>query len=159
MFTREDYTSIVKKYNRDGMRWWKFSWKKSFRISQFQGTIFANDYQCYKVERDKDIMVAKIINRTEYLILELLKKDGFPVPNPILYLINNAEPRKIFLFEQYLCGNELRSDSFKEAWQETANQLAKLHLKYWGADRNIKFFNAITSNEQDFLNEAVEYLK
>lgn len=40
-----------------------------------------------------------------------------------------------------------------------ANQLAKLHLKYWGADRNIKFFNAITSNEQDFLNEAVEYLK
>ena len=104
-------------------------------------------------------MVAKIINRTEYLILELLKKDGFPVPNPILYLINNAEPRKIFLFEQYLCGNEFRSDSFKEAWQETANQLAKLHLKYWGADRNIKFFNAITSNEQDFLNEAVEYLK
>lgn len=104
-------------------------------------------------------MVAKITNRTEYSILELLKKDGFPVPNPILYLANNAEPRKIILFEQYLCGNELSSDSSKEAWQETANQLAKLHLKYWGADRNIKFFNAITSNEQDFLNEAVEYLK
>ncbi|MCS2651440.1 hypothetical protein NXV35_08215 [Bacteroides faecis] len=53
----------------------------------------------------------------------------------------------------------MSSDSSKEAWQETANQLAKLHLKYWGADRNIRIFNAITSNEQDFLNEAVEYLK
>lgn len=114
--------------------------KNSFRISQFQGTIFASDYQCFKVERDKDIMVAKITNRTEYSILELLKKDGFPVPNPILYLANNAEPRKIILFEQYLCGNELSSDSSKEAWQETANQLAKLHLKYWGADRNISIY-------------------
>lgn len=85
-------------------------------------------------------MVAKITNRTEYSILELLKKDGFPVPNPILYLANNAEPRKIILFEQYLCGNELSSDSSKEAWQETANQLAKLHLKYWGADRNISIY-------------------
>lgn len=47
-------------------------------------------------------MVAKIINRTEYLILELLKKDGFPVPNPILYLINNAEPRKIFLYRKVM---------------------------------------------------------
>lgn len=114
--------------------------KNSFRISQFQGTIFASDYQCFKVERDKDIMVAKITNRTEYSILELLKKDGFPVLNPILYLANNAEPRKILLFEQYLCGNELSSDSSKEAWQETANQLAKLHLKYWGADRNISIY-------------------
>ena len=58
-----------------------------------------------------------------------------------------------------MCGNELSSDSSKEAWQETSNQLAKLHLKYWGADMNIRIFNAITSNEQDFLNEAVEYLK
>ena len=79
----------------------------------------------------------------------------------LFYLLysNNVEPLKILLFEQYLCGNELSSDSSKEAWQETANQLAKLHLKYWGADRNIRIFNAITSNEQDFLNEAVEYLK
>ena len=79
----------------------------------------------------------------------------------LFYLLyaSNVEPLKILLFEQYLCGNELRSDSSKEAWQETANQLAKLHLKYWGADRNIRIFNAITSNEQDFLNEAVEYLK
>ena len=79
----------------------------------------------------------------------------------LFYLLyaNNVEPLKILLFEQYLCGNELSSDSSKEAWQETANQLAKLHLKYWGADRHIRIFNAITSNEQDFLNEAVEYLK
>ena len=56
----------------------------------------------------------------------------------LFYLLyaNNVEPLKILLFEQYLCGNELSSDSSKEAWQETANQLAKLHLKYWGADRN-----------------------
>ena len=51
--------------------------KNSFRISQFQGMIFVSDYQCFKVERDKDIMVAKITNRTEYSILELLKKDVF----------------------------------------------------------------------------------
>lgn len=140
MFTREDYISIAKIII--GTEWDDESSveKNSFRISQFQGTIFASDYQCFKVERDKDIMVAKITNRTEYSILELLKKDGFPVLNPILYLANNAEPRKILLFEQYLCGNELRSDSFKEAWQETANQLAKLHLKYWGADRNISIY-------------------
>lgn len=141
MFTREDYISIAKIII--GTEWDDESSveKNSFRISQFQGTIFAKpDYQCFKVERDKDIMVAKITNRTEYSILELLKKDGFPVPNPILYLANNAEPRKIILFEQYLCGNELSSDSSKEAWQETANQLAKLHLKYWGADRNISIY-------------------
>ena len=136
MFTREDYISIAKIII--GTEWDDESSveKNSFRISQFQGTIFASDYQCFKVERDKDIMVAKITNRTEYSILELLKKDGFPV----LYLANNAEPRKIILFEQYLCGNELSSDSSKEAWQETANQLAKLHLKYWGADRNISIY-------------------
>ena len=140
MFTREDYISIAKIII--GTEWDDESSveKNSFRISQFQGTIFASDYQCFKVERDKDIMVAKITNRTEYSILELLKKDGFPVLNPILYLANNAEPRKILLFEQYLCGNELSSDSSKEAWQETANQLAKLHLKYWGADRNISIY-------------------
>ena len=134
MFTREDYISIAKIII--GTEWDDESSveKNSFRISQFQGTIFASDYQCFKVERDKDIMVAKITNRTEYSILELLKKDGFPVPNPILYLINNAEPRKIFLFEQYLCGNELRSDSFKEAWQETAIR------QYESKDRN-KFFS------------------
>ena len=137
MFTREDYISIAKIII--GTEWDDESSveKNSFRISQFQGTIFASDYQCFKVERDKDIMVAKITNRTEYSILELLNKDGFPVPNPILYLANNAEPRKIILFEQYLCGNELSSDSSKEAWQETANQLAKLDL---GADRNISIY-------------------
>lgn len=111
-----------------------------FVYLNFKERFLPSDYQCFKVERDKDIMVAKITNRTEYSILELLKKDGFPVPNPILYLANNAEPRKIILFEQYLCGNELSSDSSKEAWQETANQLAKLHLKYWGADRNISIY-------------------
>ena len=101
MFTREDYISIAKIII--GTEWDDESSveKNSFRISQFQGTIFASDYQCFKVERDKDIMVAKITNRTEYSILELLKK---------------------------------------EAWQETANQLAKLHLKYWGADRNISIY-------------------
>ena len=93
-----------------------------------------------KVERDKDIMVAKITNRTEYSILELLKKDGFPVPNPILYLANNAEPRKLSYLNNICVEMNLSSDSSKEAWQETANQLAKLHLKYWGADRNISIY-------------------
>lgn len=140
MFTHEDYISIAEIIT--GTEWDDESSveKNSFRISQFQGTIFVSDYQCFKVERDKDIMVAKITNRTEYSILELLKKDGFPVPNPILYLVDNYKPRKILLFEQYLYGNELGSDSSKEAWQETAIQLAKLHLKYWGADRNISIY-------------------
>jgi hypothetical protein len=140
MFTREDYISIAKIIT--GTEWNDENSveKNSFRISQFQGTIFPSDYQCFKVERDKDIMVAKITNRAEYSILELLKKDGFPVPDPISYLVNNIEPCKILLFEQYLFGNELGSDSSKEAWQETAIQLAKLHLKYWGADRNISIY-------------------
>ena len=66
MFTREDYISIAKIII--GTEWDDESSveKNSFRISQFQGTIFASDYQCFKVERDKDIMVAKITNRTEY---------------------------------------------------------------------------------------------
>ena len=59
-------------------------------------------------------MVAKITNRTEYSILELLKRTVFLFLILFYTFANNAEPRKILLFEQYLCGNELSSDSSKE---------------------------------------------
>ena len=56
MFTREDYISIAKIII--GTEWDDESSveKNSFRISQFQGTIFASDYQCFKVERECRIL-------------------------------------------------------------------------------------------------------
>lgn len=136
MFTKQDYLSIAKIITETDWCNESFVTKNSFHVSQFQGTIFMSDYQCFKIERNSDIMVAKDTIKAEYSILKLLKKDDFPVPAPIEYLVNQVDQRKILLFEQFMCGSELSPDSPKELWREAAIQLGKLHLKYWGAAKD-----------------------
>ncbi|MCH4242576.1 MAG: hypothetical protein LKF81_11880 [Prevotella sp.] len=105
--------------------------KDNFNISQFPGTIFPSDYQCFKVEYKGNIFVAKITSSLEYDALKFFKQDGFSVPNPIgcVYIKNCS---KICLFENFLPGSELNSKSSQKMWQNAAVELAKMHLKYWG---------------------------
>lgn len=133
MFTNNDYLSIA---GIIGSTDWDESClveKDGFRISQFQGTIFPSDYQCFKVECSRNVIVAKFTGYSEYSALGLFQKGGFPVPAPIGYLVNKTDPQKILLFEEFMPGNELSSESPVEIWQKAAVLLAGLHLKYWNS--------------------------
>ncbi|MBB2951206.1 phosphotransferase [Sphingobacterium sp. JUb56] len=138
MFTEEECNSIANLVSQN-------DWKKvnkfendKYCITQFSSSLHNSDYHCYKVESGDKVVVVKITSESEFLILELLKKDGLPVPTPFKFLNFNENNKEGYLFEEYIDGSQLGLNSSKEAWLNTAVQLAEMHLKYWE-------FNSVSS--------------
>lgn len=134
MFTNNDYLLVARIIASTDWSENCLVEKDGFCISQFQGTIFPSDYQCFKVERAQDVMVAKITNYSEYSALNLFQKGGIPVPSPISYMGNNSSC--ILLFEEFMPGVELTPDSSQELWREAGILLANLHLRHWNPGMN-----------------------
>lgn len=155
MLIPEDYIAIANIITETDWDDERIVRKNGFQISQFQGTIFLSDYQCFKVEYKDNIIVAKVTNKSEYLILKQLREDGFSVPTPIYYLIDKAH-QSILLFEQFLPGRELSTDASSKVWEETAIQLAQLHLKYWESYKKEPMFQQGTVVYQEKLENIVK---
>lgn len=136
MFTKQDYLSIARIIVSTDWNGSSSVEKEGVCVTQFQGTIFPSAYQCFKVERGHDILVAKFTGYSEYSALKLFREDGLPVPSPISCVGNTSSC--ILLLEEFMPGIELSSDSPKELWREAGIQLANLHLKHWnpGTDDN-----------------------
>lgn len=109
----------------------------NYTVSHFKGTAFASDYQCYKIESEKQHnpsekesqkFVAKIATVSEIEILKLLKARGFPVPN--LYYTLKSNKNKILLIEEFMRGEELYGFKEEEPWLRTIKELAKIHCNF-----------------------------
>lgn len=121
-----------------------------FSISQFQGTAFDSDYECYQVRWSEwaygdNVLLAKRIpyslvvkktEPTEENILKMLKQKGFPVPNigPVLRYNNG----RIMIFMEMLPGKELFSCTDDNSWINAISSLALIHSEFWGVNSNIK---------------------
>ena len=119
---------------------------EQYVISQFQGTAFDSDYQCYKVQWSEQeslgnvklantvhrIMVAKITNEDEAFVLQELQKRELPVPRILAIVrLNNG---KIMVFEQMLSGTELYFSVEHSAWIEAAITLSHIHSSFWNIE-------------------------
>lgn len=141
MFTEEEYISIARLISQNDWDEVNKIEDGQYCITQFSSSLFLSDYKCYKVKCGDKIVVAKITNESELLVLEYLSRDGLPVPIPFFSLVNKSNNQNILLFEEFINGSELGSDSPKEAWINTAVQLAKMHLKYWEINCDLRMFN------------------
>ena len=118
---------------------------KKFTISQFEGTAFDSDYQCYKIRWQEweyvgpvalgnsvqHSIVFKITNATEDFVLQLLSTKGVIVPAILARMRCNQN--KCMLFEQLLPGIELYGTMAQDVWCLTAEALSKIHLEFWDA--------------------------
>ncbi len=108
-----------------------------YTISQFKGTAFASDYECYKIEVNKQLdssenerqkFVAKVTTISEMEMLKSLKAKGIPVPN-LYYTLKSSENR-IVLIEEFMQGKELYGFKEAEPWLRTIKELARIHLNF-----------------------------
>ena len=108
----------------------------NYEIRQFQGTAFISDYQCFLISKLKEngkgylpIMVAKITDRNESFMLNLLKSHNYCVPKELCVVSNHTE--KIMIFEEYIPGKELYNKSTTYNWRLTARSIARIHERFW----------------------------
>lgn len=146
MFTKEEYNSIKRIVDEMISSRGEKRNIYGFDITKFNSPHFLTDYKCYKVESGEKVIVVKYTHESEYQILQVLKNDGFPVPQILHYIMDRED---VFIFEEYLKGIELGPESSKDAWINTAVQLAEMHMKYWGQ----------TGEESIFLDGNISYSK
>lgn len=119
---------------------------EQYTISQFQGTAFDSDYQCYKIQWSeweyignvklantvRRIIVAKITTEDEVFILQELQKKELPAPKILAKVRINNE--KVMIFEQMLSGIELYSNVGHNAWIDAATALSRIHSSFWNIE-------------------------
>ena len=123
---------------------------RKFSISQFQGTAFDSDYECYQVrwsewasgdnvllaKRIPCSLVAKKTEVTEENILKILKQKEFPVPN--IGAVLRSKNGLVMLFMEMLPGKELFSCTDDNSWVNAITSLAQIHSEFWGVNSNDK---------------------
>lgn len=116
----------------------------SIQISQFTGTAFDSDYQCYRIdfstpalgpsEQQKSIprLVAKNTVANESIVLKLLSGKAYSVP-AVLACVKLNSGREM-VYEEFCPGTELYSVSDHSIWVKTAILLARIHEAFWNID-------------------------
>ena len=126
-----------------------------YHVTQFQGTAFASDYQCYKVAGREKIsgkptsavyvevqFVVKISNMLESKMLSMLHGQNFPVPFVGYVLGSKRDPQSAMLFESFVPGQELFQVDTVSAWKKAAETIAEIHAHYWNlSDQKSAWWN------------------